>query len=148
MSEEIAVSDFEFPEKIIRLNFKGTELEGLIIDTSTVSVEGLMAMQEKSLQVEELRREATTDTAKNRIMMVEFQAMIELFANVVVSWNVKKKGEPVEPTAANLMRQPPDYLMAIIQIWITAAGGVDADLKPDSLIGNTSEEVLIPMEVL
>jgi hypothetical protein len=139
--------DFEFPEKVLRLTFEGTELAGLIIETSTVTMEGLLGIQEKSLQVEELRKGAQTDAAKNRIMMVEFRAMVDLFVDVIVDWNVKKNGQKVPPSAENLLKQPPEYLMSLIKIWVGVAGGVDEDLKEDSQIGNTSMEELIPMEV-
>lgn len=139
---------FEFPENIIRLTFEGTELAGLVIETTSVTVEGLLAIQDKSAQVESMRASATTDTEKNRAMMVEFSALIELFANVIIKWNVTKNGKPVEPNAANLMRRDPNHLMAIIRIWTTAAAGVDADLEKDLATGSISQEVLIPTEVL
>lgn len=139
---------FEFPEKIIRLNFEGTELAGLIIDTTSVSLEALLAIQEKSIQVEELRKLAESDAAKNRVMMVEFTAMVELFANVISDWNVTNKGKPVPPSAKALMQQPPEYVMAIIKIWVEATAGVDDNLKENLRIGNTSVEELIPMDVL
>jgi hypothetical protein len=140
--------DFEFPEKILRLTFEGTELDGLIIETTSVTMEGLLGIQEKSIQVEELRKGAQTDAAKNRIMMVEFRAMVDLFVNVIIDWNVKKGGKKLPPTAENLLKQPPEYLMSLIKIWVGVAGGVDENLEEDSQIGNTSMEELIPMEVL
>lgn len=139
---------FEFPDKITRLNFQDTELKGLIIDCRSVSMEGLLAIQEKSIQVEELRKEAESDAAKNRIMMVEFTAMVELFAQIIADWNVTKNNEPVAPSAKVLMQQPPEYVMSIIQIWVQATAGVDDNLKDGLAIGNTSVEELIPMDVL
>jgi hypothetical protein len=134
--------DFEFPEDIIRLKFEGTELAGLVIETTSISVEGLLDIQEKSAAVEEMRKEAQSDTAKNRIMMKEFRALIDLFADVIVSWNVKKKGEPQEPTAANLMKMNPTHLFQMINLWVTLVGGVDQSLGEGLQLGDTM--VVVP----
>lgn len=79
--------------------------------------------------------------------------LTEAFAHVLVSWNYCEKvgdadPEPVPATAEGMLAMDYQMLLAIVNGWLGAVGGVPGPLDSGSGSGDTQPEVYIPMELL
>ncbi|MGW3135892.1 hypothetical protein [Streptomyces sp. NPDC001139] len=77
------------------------------------------------------------------------EAMMELLADRIVSWNLEdEKGNPVPPTLEAFLEEDEDLMGAIINHWTQALAGVPDPLPDSSLSGEPSLVESIPTEAL
>lgn len=118
--------------KVYRLVFD--EHPGLVVRTRSASA--AMVFEVTTLQNAELT-------------VATIREMFELFAGVLVSWNLQsEEGEPVPATVDGLMGEDFDFVMMVIQAWIEAVTGVSAPLDQPSSSGSPSLVGSLPMEPL
>ena len=73
--------------------------------------------------------------------------LFALFAGLLDSWNVTRKGEPVPATYEGVVSQSPGFVMEVIGALSKAVAGVDPTSPPGSNAGGPSE-ASIPMTPL
>ncbi|MFI1728180.1 hypothetical protein ACH40E_02855 [Streptomyces acidicola] len=119
------------PRKIYKLDFAGTEYDGL-----AVSMRGLTVGEE--LEVDSLRAE---DGGERRFF--------EMLTGLLVDWNVEDEhGQPVPATFEGVCTQDSAMVMAILNALQAVTSGVPDPLPQSSPSGEPSPEVSIPMEPL
>jgi hypothetical protein len=75
--------------------------------------------------------------------------MLALFASKLVGWNIDDdQGEPVPATLAGVKAQDLDFVLELVDAWMTAAAGVAPPLSESSTGGGTPLAASIPMEPL
>jgi hypothetical protein len=117
--------------KTYRLDFTGTEYEGL-----AVTMRGLTVGEE--LELEELRSQ---DGGGRRIF--------EMMTGLLVEWNVEDdNGQPVPATLDGICTQDSTLVMAILDAAQQAASGVPDPLPNGSPSGEPSPVASIPTETL
>ena len=124
-----------------KLDFAGTEHEGLEVTVDAAPMGAALGITE------------LFGTARQRNSQEAAGALREVlatFASVLEAWNVEhpRTGEPVPPTVEGLLSLDTDFVMFVIGAWLTGTTGADEELGKDSTSGGTSEEALIPMDVL
>lgn len=126
------------PRKIYRLDFAGTDYDGMKVALYGLSTRQLIEAQEK------------TSTASEDAESNEFRELLELMISKFVSWNVgeSEDGDPIAPTLDALLDQDPGFNLAIINAWTGAVGGVADPLESGSPSGDLSLEASIPMGAL
>lgn len=126
---------FKRKRKVYKLDFTGTEYEGL-----QVKVRGLTTGE--YLDIVSL-------SAPNTEGEQETEAMLRLFAEHLVSWNlVDEDDEPVPTTFEGVKSN--DFVMNsfIINAWTDALASVPAGTEKKSLPGDSSLVASIPTETL
>lgn len=129
--------------KNYRLIFTDPDLDGLEVVAQSASV----------ATYERIAGLATREygTAPTSADLEEIAALLEAFADVLVSWNLEEpagKGRlrPVPATLAGLKAQDLPFVQAIILAWMEAVAGVSVPLDDASSSG--AMEASLPMEVL
>lgn len=112
---------YEPPSVGLKLDFSDTPYAGLEVTMGAVSLGQL-------LQIEELREEDAT------------RELITLFADVLESWNVTRKGEPVPADLDGVLSQDPEFILAIVMAWQRNITSAPPPLPGTSNSGGTSEE--------
>lgn len=121
--------------KTYRLVFEGTEYDGLEVRMRTITTGDYLTV----VRV----READEETPE----LVD--DMLRLLAGSLVSWNLEgEDGTPVPATLDGVMAQEFSLVMAILNAWERAVGGVPAPLDSASPSGGPSLEASIPMDTL
>jgi hypothetical protein len=124
------VAGYTRKRKTYRLEFDGTDQDGL-----TVRIRGLTIAQLDTLQEAEI-----DNTVDGR------RATQELLAEQLVEWNMEDDdGRPLPPTLDSIRSLDPAEFSAIISAWATAIAGVTDPLEPSSNGGAPSLEASIPM---
>ena len=128
---------FKARKKLYRLTFADdTDLFGLEVVMSSVSMGTLLTLQEMSDRADEVAKDKT-----------QFRDVIEIFAGAMLSWNLEDDfDEPVPVTVDGILTQDPDFIMAIITAWTKAIAGVADPLGDSSTSGAPSPEASLPME--
>jgi hypothetical protein len=81
--------------------------------------------------------------------MAALDDMIGLFASKLIGWNLDDdQGEPVPATFDGAKAQDTDFVLELIDAWMTAAAGVTPPLPNGSTGGGTPLAASIPMEPL
>lgn len=128
---------------LYKLTFDDPDFEGLEVVTKGVSVEGLKKFAEMFETVQGLSLDAGAEDQslkpEHLKLLDEFFAS---FAKVLVSWNVENDDDtPVPTTVTGLQSQELDFVMKVIESWIT--GMVQA---PPPLPGSSSDGMTSPEE--
>ena len=77
------------------------------------------------------------------------QAMVDLLAERLVSWNLEDEdGTPVPTTVEAILREDLDMIQALFDEWSDAITGVSVPLEKPSPAGEISQVGSIPMEPL
>lgn len=75
--------------------------------------------------------------------------LLRLFASKLVGWNLDDdQGEPVPATYDGVQTLDNEFVMQLVDAWMTATAGVSPPLSPSSIGGGTSLAGSIPMEPL
>ena len=74
--------------------------------------------------------------------------MVDVFASVLESWNVTRKGAPVPATKDGLLSQKPQFVIAVVTAWMDAVMGVSGPLGDGSSPGDGLMEATLPMSPL
>ena len=123
---------FEAPETLYKLTWEDPAMAGLEVAVSEPSIDQLMTMTgmsgatEKDMSPEKLR------------------AVFAVFAGLLESWNVERKGEPVPATYEGVISLSPPFVNKIIGAVGREFAKPDPTLPPGSSGGGTSQPS-IPM---
>jgi hypothetical protein len=81
--------------------------------------------------------------------MAALDEMLALFADKLASWNLEDEdGAPVPADLDGVRGQDLDFIMEMVDAWMTAAAGVLPPLSSGSTDGGTPLAASIPMEPL
>jgi len=131
------VSGFRRKRKVYKLDFTGTEYEGL-----EVKVSGLTTGEFLDL----IRVTGSTGKEADSDATLE---MLQMLAKHLISWNLLDEDEKPVPTTFDGMKTSDLALnMLIVDAWTTAVSGVSAPLEKPLISGETSPVESIPMEAL
>lgn len=128
---------FKAKKKLYLLRFaEDTDMAGLEVTMSSVSMGALLDLQEMSTRADEVAKDKT-----------EFRKVIEVFAGAMIGWNLLDDfDEPVPVTVDGVLTQDPDFIMSVITAWTKAIAGVADPLGAGSTSGAQSRAALPPME--
>lgn len=128
---------FKAKKKLYRLTFTDdTDMAGLEVTMSSVSMGTLLDLQEMSTRADEVAGDKA-----------EFRKVIEVFVGAMLSWNLEDDDDqPVPVSVDGVLTQDPDFMMGIITAWTKAISGVADPLGAGSTSGAPSPEGSIPME--
>ena len=129
------MSGYEAPGQGVVLDFFGTGYEGMEITVDSVPM-GLL------LDVMEAFSEATEggeDTSGTLAAMVK---LLGHFAQALVSWNVTRRGEPVDASYQGLMALDHRFTLDLIRLWIQRTTQASPELGKGSGSGASSEAEL------
>jgi hypothetical protein len=126
---------FQRKRKVYRLDFSGTEYDGL-----EVRVQGLTTGE----YLELVSLTGSSGDSEN-----ETEQLLKLFATHLVAWNLQdEEGEPVSSDFAGIKANDLAMNMAIINAWTDAMVTVSAATEKKSLVGDPSLVASIPTESL
>lgn len=130
---------FKAKKKLYRLVFdETTDLSGLQVTMTSVSMGTLLRLQEMSARGEEVVKDD-----------VSFRDVVEVFVGAMLSWNLVDDDErPVPVTVDGVLDQDPDFIMEVVTAWTKAISGVPDPLDGRSTSGPAFPEASIPMETL
>lgn len=129
---------FEAPGTGRKLSFAGTKYEGLEVTVDSASIGLLTEITEHYAALMALTAEKVELTAA----MPALNTLIGMFAGVLESWNVTKRGEPVPPTVEGMQSLDAVFVLEVIGAWLTGTTQADEALGKDSPSGASSQEVL------
>lgn len=132
---------FEAPRTIFKLDFVGTDLEGLEVRMRAGKL-GMMLDPTNATQVNFDLENPTRE---------DVEAVRDRFAVVaahLVSWNLTENGEPVPPTFEGMLDQEPAFIGRIFDAWQKAQVEVPAPLSRSSSSSPPPDLSSIPMEAL
>ncbi|MEU1445513.1 hypothetical protein [Streptomyces mirabilis] len=118
--------------KIYHLKFQD-EYDGLEVKIRSLSMGQLIAVRNGTAYGD---KEAT-------------EGMVELLAERLIDWNLEDEdGSPVPTTLEAMKGEDNDLILAIVNQWTNAVGGVKAPLEEPSSSGEISQVASIPTEPL
>ena len=135
------MSGYTRKRRVYRLRFEDEELDGLVVKVRSASVGRLLefmrylaGISNDDLTAEDVER---------------FANLFEMFAEVLVEWNVQDEdGEPVPATLEGVRTQDADFVMGIMRVWFQAVTTAPAPLPATSSDGGPSVVPPLPMEPL
>jgi hypothetical protein len=125
---------FQRKRKTYRLDFSGTEYDGLV-----VNVRGLTTGE----YLELVTLTGSTSETNN-----ETEKLLKLLATHLVSWNLQEGEDPVPASYEGVVANDLAMNMFIINAWTDAMVSVSAETEKKSLPGDPSLVGSIPMETL
>jgi hypothetical protein len=138
------MSGFRRKRRTIKIIFQG-DLDGLEITAYSVSMDTFLEFEELSNRYFGGK---TGKDEKASMAIQSFRRMLDMFAGVLVSWNLEDEdGEPVPATREELGREDPGFVFDVIVKWMEAVAGVSAPLSETSSSGETSAELSLPMDI-
>lgn len=137
----MSAKGFEAPGTGNALNFAGTKYEGLEVTVDSVPFGMLMAVMGDY-------EAATSGALTSAQAMPLIDRLIDRFGELLESWNVTRRGEPVPPTAEGLRSLDAAFVLEIMGAWLTGSVQADEELGKDSGSGGTSAAELEAMAAL
>lgn len=126
---------FKRKRKVYKLDFSGTEYDGLEVRVSSLTTGEYLELITIAGPTEEGGSEAG--------------AMVRLFAKHLISWNLEDEdGEPVPATYEGVKSNDFTMNSAIVNAWTSALADVPADTEKKSRSGESSLVASIPTETL
>ena len=125
---------FKRKRKIYKLDFEGTEYDGL-----EVRVRGLTTGE--YLELITLSGVATEDGS-------ETEKLLKMFSTHLVSWNLQEDDEPVDASFDGIKANDLAMNLAIVDAWTNAMTSVSASTEKKSLAGDPTLVASIPTESL
>lgn len=125
---------FKPPRKTYHLDFAGTDMDGLEVSLTGLSVGELADLMELQGRIDEDPRHALD--------------LFKLVAKKIVKWNVEDEDDkPVPATLNGLKKQDLSFVMALIKPWVDAMASIPLPLEQTSTGGQPSGLAQsIPME--
>lgn len=133
------------------MNLKFEEHEGLEVRVRALTIDELLEMTKTAQTV-------MGKDGKVKQEMVGTEDLEELFSrfsDALLSWTLEEElvidsdeWTPVPTTIEGIKSQEVDFIMELIDVWMTAVAGVEAPLPEGSNSGETSQELSLPMEAL
>lgn len=139
--------------RVYVLHFEGDEeLEGLIVRARSAPIGMMLQLGEMVGQIRDLPlggAQGDLDVAAVSASLGVMRTIIDLYAQVLISWNYQDEhGTPVPATAEGMATLDPAHLMRIIRAWQTVVAEAPADLGNGSSGGGLSAAPPLPMEPL
>jgi hypothetical protein len=139
-----AKGGFKRKSKIYRLDFTDTALDGLTVRARSAPIGLFMHL---GTLADEL--DGMGDEPDMAAMMRTIQELVDVFAQVLVSWDLlDDDDQPVPADAAGLLTLDVEELMFIITAWQNAVAAVAPPLPDASNAGLPSLAESMPMEPL
>lgn len=126
---------FQRKRKVYKLDFSGTEYDGL-----EVKVGGLTTGE--YLELIALSAPGVVDEGD------ETSGMLKLLARHIKSWNLEEDDEPIPCTFDGIKSNDLAMNMAIIQAWTSALSSVPESMEKKSVTGDSPLLESIPSETL
>lgn len=127
---------------LYHLIFEDPDFEGLEVVTKRISVDGLLGFIEMFEEFQETDRAKLTEAA----VVAKLTGIFARFVKVLVRWNVEDDdGQPVPPTVEGLQSLDIDFVMAVIESWITGMVQAPPPLPGTSPSGATSPEASLDL---
>jgi hypothetical protein len=140
---------FVAQRKVFRLDFQGTDLEGLVVRAKSVPLGTFLELMELAQGLENLG-DLTQLTELSELppgSVAAIRGLLEGCGHALVDWNLEDEDTgPVEASPAGLNGLDLDVAMAILQAWMTAVAGVSGPLGQPSSDGKPSLAASLPME--
>jgi hypothetical protein len=121
-----------------KLSFEDEKLRGLEVIVKALPLRDF-------LEIQRLTVESGDDAAKQ---FEQNKSVYMKFADAIVSWNLEDDNGPVPATFEGVIDQESSFVAILIKGWLEAMTSVPKESKPDLNDGGTSQEALMPMEVL
>lgn len=146
MSESKA-KGFKPKRTLYKLDFSGTDLDGLEVTARGTSVGGLLELADVGSRLEELK--GLDERAEGAQVREALRELFAPFAKVVVAWNVvDDDDEPVPASVDGFMSQEFDFITSIITSYVQAMTQAPPPLPGNSGSGTTSGEERAAMAAL
>jgi hypothetical protein len=123
---------FEPPETLYKLTWEDPAMAGLEVTVREPSIDQLLSM------------DAVGDGGGKDMDTDKIRAAFRIFADLLESWNVQRKGEPVPATYEGVISQNPRFVMKIISAMGSEFAKPDPTL-PTGSSGGGSAPPSIPM---
>ena len=125
-------------ENVTHYKLKFEDRPGLEVTVEELAIGELLDVMEMSSKIpDKAGGQLDPESAKT------FRSLMETLAANLVEWNVERRGVPLPAD----LRCGAGLVMDIIQAWVAAQNGPDADLGKDSGSGATSDlEQSLPVE--
>ena len=124
---------FEAPETLYKLTWEDPAMAGLEVTVREPSIDQLLSMDAMG-----------ADSGKG-MDAEKVRGAFRVFASLLESWNVERKGEPVPATYEGVVSQSTGFIMKIISAMGREFAKPDPTLLPGSNGGGTSQPS-IPMQ--
>lgn len=135
------MAGFKPQRKTYKLDFSGTDLDGLEVIVGSVPIGTLLELQET---YEKLGSQ--NGTAESGKVLRELFA---IFTRALKSWNLlDEDDQPVPVSLDGALSQDADLVLAVIKAWGAAMGSVPAPLAGGSRSGEPALEASLQMDVL
>jgi hypothetical protein len=131
---------------LYKLTFDDPDLDGLEVETRSVSIDGLLSFFDLLEKAQAMDEEAPDLTV--------FADVAERFAKVLVRWNVEEDdGTPVPATAGGLLSQDIGFMVQILDAWTAAMSKAPPPLPgaskpsvppPEESLGLASQSAPLP----
>lgn len=132
---------YVYRPKTYRLTFADPDMDGLEIVTRSTSIGAMLTLAGMS-ELRAARGRFTGD------LVGKLREVLGVFADAIVSWNLRDESGPVSATVDAFMGLDIDFTLAIIGAWMEAIGGVPGPLARPSPAGDPLLEESIPMTEL
>ena len=138
---------FKPTRRLYKLDFDGTDLEGLEVTTRGASMGEIIAMMETADDLGDLAElDENADAGKVAAQMRE---MVSPFARKLVAWNLLDDDDaPVAASLDGLLTQDLDFVIRLITAYGTAMTQAPPPLPASSASGATSPEELTALAAL
>lgn len=122
---------FEAPGTGSILDFTGTKYEGLEVTVDSVPIGMLTDIMESYSGL-------TAENVDLQAAAPAIMTLLKQFGDVLESWNVTRRGEPVPADYEGLRKLDTHFVLAIIGAWLTGTTGAGDELGKGSPSGGTS----------
>lgn len=137
--------------KVYKLVFDDPDMNGLVVRARSVPMNVFLSIAQAAEGVDITDPEAVKELATPENMGM-VGTLFEAFAHALVEWNLQEQVEDdgpvvdVPPTLEGIYSQDMDFILKVIEAWMTAIAGVSNPLAGSSPGGKQSLEASIPME--
>lgn len=133
------------------MNLKFEEHDGLEVRVRALTIDELLEMTKTAQAVM-----GSDGKVKQEMVGTEdLEELFSRFSDALLSWTLEEElvidsdeWTPVPTTLQGVKSQEVDFVMELIDVWMTAVAGVEAPLPAGSNSGETSQELSLPMEAL
>lgn len=133
------------------MNLKFEEHDGLEVRVRALTIDELLEMTRTAQAVM-----GSDGKVKQEMVGTEdLEELFSRFSDALLSWTLEEElvidsdeWTPVPTTLEGVKSQEVDFVMELIDVWMTAVAGVEAPLPAGSNSGETSQELSLPMEAL
>lgn len=136
------MTGWELPEKTYRLVFTHRSMSGLEVDAYELDMD---RYQEIAAMAYAAKAGIEPGELPSPETLLAFENLCVGFGEALASWNLTRRGKPVEASSAALRKLPIPFVFTVVMAWLDALGGASqeqAQAEPDP-----SVESRLPMAV-